>query len=96
MNLDNHVAEDKLEAYALGKLSDDLSAPVEEHLLVCSLCQTRLEEADEFIRVMKAAVSTPPRDINEDGRLLRKFGPLRRPPVHPREAHFAPLFSILI
>ena len=54
----NHVSEEVLEIYALGKLSDDDCAPLEEHLLLCCICQRRLEQADEYLRVIKAAASS--------------------------------------
>jgi len=60
---DSHPSEDVLEAYAMGKLSDQDSGPLEEHLLICLACQNRLETLDEFVRVAKAAtesMSPPP------------------------------------
>lgn len=54
---DLHVAEDVLEAYAMRKLSGRDVAPVEEHLLICPVCQTRLDEVQEFLRVVKAAAA---------------------------------------
>jgi anti-sigma factor RsiW len=52
-----HVSEDVLETYAMGKLSDEDCAPLEEHLLLCCICQRRLAQTDEYIRVVKAAAS---------------------------------------
>jgi hypothetical protein len=37
-------------------LSDWESAPIEEHLLDCQLCRTRLENLDEFVALMKLAL----------------------------------------
>jgi anti-sigma factor RsiW len=58
------TADDDLERYAMGKLSDPESAPLEEHLLLCPKCQKRLEDLDAFIQVAKAALEvlspTPP------------------------------------
>jgi anti-sigma factor RsiW len=54
----NHVSEEVLETYALGKLSDEDCAPLEEHLLLCCICQRRLERTDEYLRVIKAAASS--------------------------------------
>ena len=53
-----HATEEALEQYALGRLSDADAAPVEEHLLVCSLCQDRLQVTDAFIRALRAAVES--------------------------------------
>jgi anti-sigma factor RsiW len=56
----DHIADDDLEAYSLGRLSAAASAPVEEHLLGCARCQDRLARWDEYIGAMRGA-----------GRLLR-------------------------
>ena len=58
VSLDKHILEDLLEAYSMGKLSSEESAPLEEHLLLCPSCQARLDEADQYIQVVKAAVSS--------------------------------------
>ena len=49
--------DDLLENYAMGKLSDQESEPVEEHLLLCSVCQERLDNLDDFIQVIKTALA---------------------------------------
>jgi hypothetical protein len=54
----DHVSDDVLETYAMGKLSDEDCAPLEEHLLICCVCQRRLAQRDEYIRVVKAAASS--------------------------------------
>ncbi len=54
---DQHISEDVLESYSMGKLSDEESAPMEEHLILCPVCRARLDETDEFIRATKAAAS---------------------------------------
>jgi hypothetical protein len=56
----SHVPEDVLEEYAMGMLPDQGCVPVEEHLLLCLVCQTRLDAADEYIRTVKAATSLLP------------------------------------
>jgi len=55
-----HVPDELLEQYAIGKLSDQVNAPLEEHLLLCQFCCSRLEAIDEFVRVVKAALAKPP------------------------------------
>jgi hypothetical protein len=52
-----HPGEDTLEEYAFNRLAEDEAAPLEEHLLICSLCQDRLAAVDEYIRLMKATAS---------------------------------------
>jgi hypothetical protein len=54
----HHVSEDVLETYAMGKLSAEDCAPLEEHLLICCICQRRLAQADEYIQVVKTAASS--------------------------------------
>jgi len=54
----NHVSEDVLETYALGNLSDRDCAHLEEHLLICCICPRRLEQTDEYIRVIKGSASS--------------------------------------
>lgn len=54
----SHLSEDALEAYSLNRISseDDLAA-VEEHLLVCPHCETRLTKLDQFHEAAKTAAS---------------------------------------
>jgi len=49
-----------LENYALNRLSELEAAPLEEHLLVCDICQGRLQEIDEFVVALKAAQELRP------------------------------------
>jgi len=50
-----HVLEETLEAYAMGRLPEQELDRVDEHLLTCARCRTRLTETDERVRVMKIA-----------------------------------------
>jgi len=52
-----HIPGEVLEKYSLGILPDVDSAPLDEHLLICPTCQRRLEEIDDYVRVMKAATA---------------------------------------
>jgi hypothetical protein len=56
----SHVPEDVLEKYAMGMLPDQACDPVEEHLLLCLACQSRLEAVDEYIQVIKTAMALQP------------------------------------
>ncbi len=53
--LDRHYPEEIWESYALGMLSEEQSAPLEEHLLICPPCQDLLAELDEYLKAFKAA-----------------------------------------
>ena len=57
VNLSSHCSEDVLEEYSMGMLSSQDCVSVEEHLLLCVACQGRLEDTEEYIRVVKAAAS---------------------------------------
>jgi anti-sigma factor RsiW len=63
IGLEGHIAEEILEAYALGKLSDSECAPLEEDLLLCPTCQDRLLEIDEYVRVVQAATERSPTSL---------------------------------
>jgi hypothetical protein len=52
-----HVSDDTLERYALQRIPEMDLAEVKEHLLSCLPCQIRLEEMDEYIKVMQAAIA---------------------------------------
>ena len=51
-----HIAEDVLELYALGRLSEAESTPIEEHLLLCPDCQDALAATDELISALKSVM----------------------------------------
>jgi anti-sigma factor RsiW len=57
MNVDfgSHFSQDALELYALGMLSAQCCATLEEHLLICPRCQTHLEAADRYISLVRSA-----------------------------------------
>jgi hypothetical protein len=54
-----HIEEDLLDRYAVGALAEEAAAAVEEHLLVCAACQTRLRQADEFAAVFQSVATAP-------------------------------------
>ncbi len=60
---DPHPDDERLEQYALGRLDEIQSAPVEEHLLICPACQDRLFQTDEYLASMR---SVAPRLRSED------------------------------
>jgi anti-sigma factor RsiW len=45
------------EAYVRGTLPDTDAAAFEEHLLGCAHCRAAVEQADIFVRAMRAAAS---------------------------------------
>ena len=59
---DSHIQEEILEKYALHQLAEEQTEPVEIHLLICSTCQNRLDEIDQYIRTMKSALH----EVNKD------------------------------
>ncbi len=53
-NLD--FPDDALELYGLGRLDEDQSDKLEEHLLLCETCRYRMEKTDEFISAIRQAL----------------------------------------
>jgi hypothetical protein len=58
----SHINEEMLERYSLKQLSEEELAPLEEHLLICPSCQTRLDEADQYVQTMKQAILSTQKD----------------------------------
>ncbi len=52
-----HIDENILDRYAMGTLPGAAIPQVEEHLLSCSLCQSRLVETDDFLTHFRAAAT---------------------------------------
>jgi hypothetical protein len=52
-----HIEENRLDQYALGTLSAESIAELEEHLLACLFCQSRLVEADELVILCREAAA---------------------------------------
>jgi anti-sigma factor RsiW len=52
---DVHPEPDALELYALGRISEDDSILLEEHLLVCPECQLAVQQTDAFARALRQA-----------------------------------------
>lgn len=54
---ENHIGDEELELYSLGRLSESREEAVEEHLLVCEACQDRLAETDAYVLAMRTAAA---------------------------------------
>jgi len=57
-----HPTEDLLEEYSFGRVLEPALAPLEEHLLDCTLCQDRLLAVDEYTALMKAGIAAIERE----------------------------------
>ena len=59
MNIDltHHFPERVLEKYAMGRLSEQESGPLEEHLLICGDCRQVLSNLDEYLDIVRAALA---------------------------------------
>lgn len=56
MNTDAiHFPEQFLENYARGECSEQETAPLEEHLLLCMICRDKLQEIGEYLEIARAA-----------------------------------------
>jgi hypothetical protein len=51
-----HIDDNSLELYALGRLSEFEVFAIQEHLLICTACRTHYREILEFASTMHAAV----------------------------------------
>lgn len=52
-----HIEENLLDQYAMGTLPHESIAEVEEHLLICAICQSRLVAVDEFLPLFRSAAT---------------------------------------
>ena len=50
-------AEDVAERYVMESLPDADAAAFEERLLICAACRSAVEEADAYVRAMRAAAA---------------------------------------
>jgi hypothetical protein len=53
---ESHFPDDVFEKYAMETLPTLDYGPLEEHLLLCTTCQMRLIEVEEFVLVIRAAL----------------------------------------
>ena len=53
-----HVTDGLLERYAMQRLPDSETGPMEEHLMICPECRDRLEAEIEFVAAMRSAAVT--------------------------------------
>jgi hypothetical protein len=60
IDVDEHIEETVLERYSMGSLTEEAAAEVEQHLLLCEACCTRVTEADAYIRAVKRAAQVMP------------------------------------
>ena len=61
-----HESDERLELYALQRLSDSDVVSIEEHLLVCDSCRDRLDETATFAVAMREAGKTIPVTVSRD------------------------------
>ena len=56
LKMGDHVVERNFEEYCLGRVLGPDLEEFEDHVLVCSHCQVRLQETDLYIRAMRLAM----------------------------------------
>jgi hypothetical protein len=49
---EQHFDEESLESYAFGRLAEERAEVLEEHLLICEECRTRLDTTQSYIKAM--------------------------------------------
>ena len=52
-------SNEELELYSMVRLSEQASARLEEHILLCESCRARLNEFDEFVNTIRRALREP-------------------------------------
>jgi anti-sigma factor RsiW len=55
--INRHPNDDQREGYSMGTLNAKEVAELEEHLLICEICQVRLRDIDAFVEAMRSAAS---------------------------------------
>jgi hypothetical protein len=55
--INDHVPDEMMELYELGRLAEDLAPSLEEHLLFCVKCQEALREEDGFSQAVVAGLT---------------------------------------
>jgi hypothetical protein len=60
-----HICDEDLERYYLGMVKDEVElGPLEEHLLACSPCVKRAEDAQNYVDAMRAAIIEGDHDLD--------------------------------
>ena len=54
----DHATEEILEEYSFGRISEPQLGRLEEHLLICTQCQSALEDIDEYKVFIKAGLAS--------------------------------------
>lgn len=94
-----HPAEEVLEEYAFGRLGEKESVPVEEHLLVCESCRTKIHQNTEFILAMKHGAKPVPGLIETERPGAARdswWKPRGRPALTPIRAALAAAVALVL
>lgn len=67
----SHLSDETLERFAMSKLAEPALAPCEEHLLLCHLCQDKLQDMDKYVRAAKSAAAKLPAEPAPLGERIR-------------------------
>lgn len=62
-----HISEELIDEYTLGRLVGAQAAAVEKHLLICNECQDRLRLTEDFVRALRATIHAQPGDAHSRG-----------------------------
>jgi Putative zinc-finger len=63
MNDSNHISENNLEAYYMGKVPESELARIEEHLLWCHDCLNQLLASERYIKALQKAAARSEFDV---------------------------------
>lgn len=73
-----HVSDDDLERYYLGRITDEAElAQLQEYLLACDECVKGAEESDAYIDAIRAAIIRG--NFDQDYAVSDPYGALARP-----------------
>jgi hypothetical protein len=59
----SHLSEEELEQYVNGQLHSSEILPLEDHLMICTVCQERLDGVEDFAVGMKEALGELPKPV---------------------------------
>lgn len=93
MALSAHGSEDQLEQYALGRLSEQETALLEEHLLACAACRDKVDSFDEVSIGMREALVKD--SLKAEGGFAGRLAVLVRRPAFAMTVAFVILLAVI-
>lgn len=95
LDVNCHATEEHLERYVMGRLPEIDLEVLEDHLLLCQGCQTRLDETETYVLAMKTALRQAARVPATTGDRLRSWISDLRPAFSPAWAGAFALVAVV-